>query len=185
MKKYLLNKFFVLVIFELFIGLAALSSGFSADAIINSNEPTLPDCETCIAGCDLEMVKIFPYIHQGHFPFSECLAFSCKIKNIGSETCLKVYGFQAQAYKLRTNKEYRWTVTHTVDPDGLKPGEEANYYSYGLFFDRFIFPPTLFRLNFTVYPFDSNTQNNYAEAIYLIWGGFILPCKYIKIKDIY
>jgi len=184
MKKNLLNKFFVLGVFVLFIGLSALSSGFSANVNTNRNETKLSHCETCNAGCDMELVEIFPFHEKGDWFYNEWLTFGCKVKNVGTEPCLPSYGYQAYEYKFRTNELVDWYSAHCDDSEGLQPGEEAIFYS-GLKFNKIIFPPTIFRLNYTANPFDSNMQNNYAEALYLIWGGFIFPCRYIKIKDIY
>lgn len=182
MKKNLLNKFFVFGVFVLFIGLSALSSGFSADAIMNSNEATLPDCETCNAGCDLELVEIIP-IYKFHPDIEyKYLIFSCIVKNVGSQPCSS-YGFDGYVYKFRTGELISY-MGESVGPHGLLPGEER-VFDWGPHADRFF--PTLVRINFTVDPFDSNVQNNYAESIYLVWGHFSIffPTKYIKIKDIY
>lgn len=181
MKKNLLNKFFVFLIFVLFIGSGAFSSGFSIDVFSKSNNTTVSNCETSNEEYDIELVEIVPMYLVTEF-MTNYLVFSCTIKNVGTETCAPFYGFQAFAYKVITNKEIDSIVVHTVDHDGLQPGEERRY-DDGLQVDRFF--PALIHVKFMVYPYDSNTENNDAEAIYLVWGYFFMtPTKFIKIKDI-
>jgi hypothetical protein len=172
MKKNLLNKFFVLLIFVLFIGSGALSSGFSTDVFSNSTE-----------GYDLELVEIVPMYKRDHHTNTRYLVFSCTIKNVGTEPTGRTYGFTGGIII------YNWMIIKTVVPGGcisvgpgLMPGEELAY-DNGFPIHRFF--PTFIRVKYSVYPYDSNTENNDAEALYLVWGNFFTtPTKFIKIKDI-
>lgn len=156
------------------------SAGFSANAISVSKESISPDCETCNRGCDMALVEIVPYDY-GPIPYFEYLLFSCKVKNAGDKVC-SPYGFNSVAYKIKTNEVVATCSVRTVGE--LWPGEEKTYlHGTGLVFDGIYYPPTYFRVNFTTYPNDSNRNNNYAEAKYKIWGGFMGPADYQEVEN--
>ena len=184
-----MKKLLVIGIIVLFIGLAFIPS-FNAVSISMSDYTTLPiidftnempsyrqsDCEQCINECDMELAKIIPYYGRGVL-----LTFSCKIKNIGNYSCSGSYGFNVKAYLWKTKMlidEYSYILNGVVDK-----GEERDFSgnSIGIYFEARALP-RFYRLRFRAFPDDSNMENNYLEAIYIVWGLYDFNQNYKLIK---
>ncbi len=121
-------------------------------------------------GPDLALVDIIPYKDYPIDPNFHDLLFGAKIKNVGDVQFNGDFGYTAVAINLRNGKE---EITHWTRTSGsLKPGSswKNSWGGQGLKFDL-ICGPTLFSLQFTATPSDSNPENNYREETYLISRG--------------
>jgi hypothetical protein len=172
MKKYLIIGVIIIFVVNTFtLSISAInSSNHNFVTKVNYNVPSIS--ESFNSGFDIAILDIVPYMWYPNNSLSGQLRLSPEIKNVGDASFSGWIKYYGNASFFINNKvySYAWGAKWGIFNPGVTWSPKSGH---GILFVNYF--PRIFRIEFEIYPIDSNPENNRLEQVYFIWGSNIFP----------